>query len=362
MKRIICSPSKYIQGKGEISNISSYASALGKKGVYAIVDSFVLESYHDKIEAGFKKGKLKLTTWKFSGESSQKEIDTIKADLKKSGCDVIAGIGGGKTLDTAKAVGYYAELPVIIIPTIASSDAPCSALSVIYKENGEFERYLILRKNPDVVLVDTEIITNAPVRLFVSGMGDALATYFEARACHQSHAQTMAGGECSNSAMALAEKCIDTLFEDGLKAKFAIENKTISQAVENIVEANTYLSGLGFESGGLAAAHAIHNGMTVLKETHKMYHGEKVAFGTLVHLALENAPLEEIEEVIAFCKEVGLPINLHNLGVRNITEEKVRKVAQASCAEGETIYNMPFEVTVESVMSAIYVAHKLGSM
>lgn len=362
MKKIICSPLKYIQGKGELLHLSEYASALGEKGIYAVVDSYILEHYREEIESSFSDHSLKINLRKFGGESSQTEIDSIKNDLLDGNYDIIAGIGGGKTLDTAKAVGYYTDLPVMVIPTIASTDAPCSALSVIYTDSGEFERYLPLKNNPNIVLVDTEIITKAPSGLLIAGMGDALATYFEARACYRSHAQTMAGGECSISALALAERCYQTLLEDGLKAKYAIESRTISQAVENIIEANTYLSGIGFESGGLAAAHAIHNGMTVLKETHSTYHGEKVAFGTIVQLALENAPNEEIAEVILFCNQVGLPTNLHDLGVDEVTDDKIRKVAEASCAEGETIYNMPFEVTVDSVVSAIHVAHRLGNI
>ncbi len=70
----------------------------------------------------------------------------------------------------------------------------------------------------------------------------------------------------------------------------------------------TYLSGVGFESGGLAAAHAIHNGMTAIPDAHHYYHGEKVAFGTLTQLVLENAPVDEIETVAALCHSVGLPI------------------------------------------------------
>ena len=66
-----------------------------------------------------------------------------------------------------------------------------------------------------------------------------------------------------------------------------------------MIEANTYLSGVGFESGGLAAAHALYNGLTAIPDAHHYYHGEKVAFGTLTQLVLENAPVEEIETVAA---------------------------------------------------------------
>lgn len=185
------------------------------------------------------------------------------------------GIGGGKTLDTAKAIAFYQKLPVLVVPTIASTDAPTSALSVIYSEEGEFEEYLMYPTNPDMVVMDTAIIAKAPVRLLVAGMGDALSTYFEAQACYDAHAVSMAGGESTLAAVTLARLCYETLLEEGYKAKLAVEAGVATTAVERIVEANTYLSGIGFESSGLAAAHAIHNGFTVLEECHHLYHGEK---------------------------------------------------------------------------------------
>jgi len=280
--------------------------------------------------------------------------------LKEKKCDAVFGIGGGKTLDAAKAVSYYENIPVFIVPTIASTDAPCSALSVIYTPNGEFEEYLFLKANPDMVIMDTDVIVNAPARLLVAGIGDALATYYEAKACVDSNASSIAGGGITKAAIAIAELCKDTLFQDGLKAKIAVENKVVTQAVENIIEANTYLSGIGFESGGLAAAHAIHNGLTILEEGHHMYHGEKVAFGTITQLVLENRCLCEIKKVIEFCKSVGLPTTLDELGMGSVSKERLYEVAKASTAEGETIHNMPFKVTADDVFAAILVADKLG--
>lgn len=191
-------------------------------------------------------------------------------------------------------------------------------------------------------------------------MGDALATIFEAKASAKANANTLAGGYATEAAIALATLCYNTLLKEGLKAKLAVENKVVTKSVEKVVEANTLLSGLGFESGGLAAAHAIHNGFTAIKETHSMYHGEKVAFGTIAQLVLENAPLEEIKEVIEFCNEVGLPTTLSELNIKEISKDKLMEAAKLSCAEGETIHNMPFEVTPEDVYAAILTADALG--
>jgi glycerol dehydrogenase len=242
---------------------------------------------------------------------------------------------------------------------------------VLYTPEGAFDDYAYFT-SPDVVLVDTAIIAKAPVRFLVSGMGDALSTYFEARANVQSHRPVNAGLPCgvrekktapalgTNAAFSLATLCYETLLADGYKAKVACENKVVTQAFENIVEANILLSGLGFESGGLAAAHAIHDGLTVLEETHKMYHGEKVAFGTICQLVLENAPEEEINEVIDFCLTIGLPVCLADLGVKDIGD-RLQLVAEKACIPEESVHNMPFAVKPADVAAAIITADRIGA-
>lgn len=296
----------------------------------------------------------------FGGECSQNEIDRLKKRADGADCMAVLGIGGGKTLDTAKALAHFMDVPVAIAPTIASTDAPCSALSVIYTDSGEFDRYLMLPHNPNMVIVDTRVVAGAPPRLLAAGIGDALATWFEARACSRSGAITMAGGKCTQAALALAELCYNTLIEEGEKAMLAAGQHVVTPALERIIEANTYLSGVGFESGGLAAAHAIHNGMTAVPEAHSFYHGEKVAFGTLTQLVLENAPVEEIETVAALCHSVGLPITLAQLNIKEDIPLKMRLIAEAACAEGETIHNMPGGVSPDQVYAALLVADQYG--
>ena len=146
----------------------------------------------------------------------------------------------------------------------------------------------------------------------------------------------------------------------GYLAKLAVEQGVVTEAVEKVVEANTLLSGLGFESSGLAAAHAIHNGFTALPETHQAYHGEKVAFGTLVQMVLENRSRQELDEVLRFCSEVGLPTCLADLGVVQASEEKIMQVAATACTAGETIHNEPFKVTSQSVYAAILATDAIG--
>ena len=336
MAAIFNSPSKYIQGPDELAKLGSYVEPLGAKALVIVTPSGK-KRVGAKIEGGFAEAKAELLFEDFNGECSKGEVDRLVALARDNGCDIIVGVGGGKILDTAKAVAYYLESPVIICPTIASTDAPCSALSVLYTDDGQFDKYLFLKANPNIVLMDTTVIAASPVRLTVSGMGDALATYFEAQATHDAD-----GGTCAG------------------KAKVALEKGALTPAVEHIIEANTLLSGIGFESSGLAAAHAIHNGLTMLPECHGMYHGEKVAFGTIVQLVLEDAPTEKLEEVLGFCIELGLPVTMKELGVAELTREQAMIVAEAACAPDDTMCNMPFEVTPEMVANAILGADALG--
>ncbi|MCI5596975.1 MAG: glycerol dehydrogenase [Lachnospiraceae bacterium] len=359
MAQVIIAPGKYVQGSGEMKRLATYIAPLGKKAL-CLVSASGLKRNQATIDASFAETEGEVVYEVFNGECCRTEIDRIIEVCKANDIDVIIGVGGGKILDTSKAVGYYHHIPVAIVPTIASTDAPCSALSVIYTEDGVFESYLFLPQNPNVVLVDTDVVVKAPTRLLVSGMGDALATYFEARACEASGAASCAGGTPTKAAIALAKLCYDTLIEKGELAKYAAEQHVCTKAVEKIIEANTFLSGIGFESGGLAGAHAIHNGFTVLPQCHHMYHGEKVAFGTIVQLILEDVPEEELMEVMDFCVAVGLPVTLGELGITEVKPEEIMAVAEAAAAETDTIHNMPFPVTAEDVYNAILTADAIG--
>lgn len=360
MTQIICSPTRYIQGNGEIRKLGDYCSQLGTQGAYAIVDPYILSVYKEDIAFSFERSGIPLVMREFKGECSRNQVEDIVAALNSNGAEVIVGIGGGKTLDTAKAVSYMTDLPVIIVPTVASTDAPCSALSVLYTDEGGFDCYLPLKRNPDAVIADVDIIAKAPARLLAAGMGDALSTFFEARACRKSGAMTHAGGTSSIAAFSLARACLDTLLAEGEQAMQDARLGIASPAIEHIVETNIYLSGIGFESGGLAAAHAIHNGLTLHEECRLAFHGEKVAFATIVQLVLEQASDKEIHQVINFCRAVGLPVTLKELGISDTSLDKMMLVAEASCAADSPMKNMPFHVRAEDVYAAILTADQLG--
>ncbi|MEZ5404253.1 MAG: glycerol dehydrogenase [Bryobacteraceae bacterium] len=361
MLTVFCSPTRYTQGCGATARLGAEINGLGIPGPVLIV-------------AGRTARGLLEATWReslgdagyshrihdFGGECSHAEIARIVEAGRGYTAGCIVGAGGGKVLDAARAAAADLRLPVINCPTVASSDAPCSALSVIYTEAGVFQEYRFYGRNPDLVLVDTAVVAQGPARLLAAGMGDALATWFEARTCAAGHVKNMRGGASTRSALALAELCYRTLIEDGAEAMRAVTAKVVTPALERIVEANTLLSGLGFESSGLAAAHAVHNGLTTAPGTHSYFHGEKVAFGTIVQLVLEGASRAQFAEVFRFSREVGLPVTLEGVGCAGMARELLDQVAARATAPGETIHNEPFEVTPAIVADAILAADSAG--
>jgi glycerol dehydrogenase len=358
-KRIFASPGRYIQGSGVIAELGDYLSEMGTKALL-VSDDIVWGLIGKKVETAVS-GKVEFKRERFSGEASSNEINRLVDLAKKAGTNLVVGIGGGKTLDTVKAVADELKQPVIIVPTIASTDAPCSALSVIYSDDGVFEKYRFYAKNPDLVLVDTWVCAQAPVRLFASGIADGLATYVEALAVQRSNSKTMVGGAVTIAGMAIAEACEKTLLTYGLSAYQAVEQKLVTPAVEAVVEAATLLSGLGFENGGLAGAHAIHNGFTALNgDIHHLTHGEKVAYGTLAHMILEQRPDDEIAGYIEFYRSIKMPVTLRELHLEGVSREDLIKVGELANSDQDTLKNLRTDFTAEEVADAIFAVDALS--
>ncbi len=362
MLSVFCSPARYVQGRNATDWLGEEMSRLGWSGnVLIIAGGSALKLLKETWETKLPAAGFSVVIERFSGECSKVEIDRIARLAEMQKASIIVGAGGGKVLDTSRAVAAKLNLPAVNCPTVASSDAPCSALSVVYTPDGEFDEYIFYKKNPDLVLVDTVVIAQAPPRLLVAGMGDALATWFEADTVITARKRNQVGGGTTISARALARLCYETLLNDGEMALKSVRKNVVTPALERLIEANTLLSGLGFESGGLAVAHSIHNGLTTLPETHHYLHGEKVAFGLLVQLVCEGKPSSVIDEVLRFSTSVGLPVSLEQVGVTDSARARLQGVAERSCAPGETAHNEPFDVDADLLLDAIIAADAIGS-
>ncbi|MGO2084056.1 glycerol dehydrogenase [Vagococcus sp.] len=334
------SPESYLQGRDVLLTAIPKIKEMGQS-LLLITDSLVYNLVGKPWIEELVSQELYVLPIFFKGESSEEEIQRIidHACLEKS--DVLIGLGGGKVIDAAKAIADRLDIPVVVVPTSASTDAPTSALSAIYREDGAFDKYLLYQKNPELVLVDSGIISKAPSHLLASGIADALSTWVEVESIVKAGGKNLRGQSPTIAAIAIAKQCEETLFEYGFQAMVATKAKVVTPALEAVIEANTLLSGIGFESGGLAAAHSIHNGFTALhEETNHLSHGEKVAYGTLTQLVLDNQPHERLERFIAFYQLLNLPTTLKELRLDQCSYDELLSVGRLAVQPGESIHQM----------------------
>lgn len=359
MPQVFESPEAYVQGREVVDDIGEHIGSLGT-ACLLLADDVVLDLVGERVVQSLEAADIEAETLEFNGESSETEIQRVADVVDERETDVIVGAGGGKALDTAKAVREETGGAMVSMPTVASTDSPTSALSVIYSEHGEFEEYRFYDQHPDLVLLDTAVVAGAPTRFFRSGVADGLATWFEADATYQSGGQNVVGGTPTRAGHRLAKLCYATLRDHALSAVDAVEEGAVTESVAAVSEANTLLSGLGFESGGLAAAHSVHNGLTQLEETHDATHGEKVNVGTVTQLVLEGREDGFVEDYVEFSLALGLPVTLADIGLDDATTAQLDTVAEAACDPEETIHNEPFEVTPPMVRDALRTADRIG--
>ncbi|MDO9416745.1 glycerol dehydrogenase [Pararhizobium sp.] len=352
--RSFAGPGKYIQRAGEIERLGEHLKPLGCN-LFILVDGFIQDAYGATLEKTLAASGLQFHLERFAGECCTSEIDRVIGLVRHAQASVVVGIGGGKTADTAKLAAIATHARIVTVPTIASTDAPCSAVAVRYSEEGVYQQSHFLPRNPDAVVVDSALIAKAPARFLAAGIGDALSTWFEARSNLESRSSNLASPNLPPTAagIAIAKTCHDVLMRDAVAAMHAVRKGALTQAVENIIEANTLLSGLGFENCGVSAAHGIHDGLTVLDETHGFYHGEKVAFGVLCLLMLEGRPLSEISEMVQLCRSIGLPTTLADLNLATVSKEDLERVAVAALAPGSATWKVAIPLSVAIVRDAI---------
>ncbi|WP_226655165.1 iron-containing alcohol dehydrogenase family protein [Pseudalkalibacillus hwajinpoensis] len=275
----------------------------------------------------------------YSGECSELEITRQSELARIHHADVILGVGGGKVLDVAKAVGNEVNKDVALVPTLASTCAATTPLSVKYSDEGEFITYTIFPRSTYLVLVEPEILLRSPIAYLRAGVGDTLAKWYEARALIERLTSVPVSVQL---AYEVAKSCRDVLIKDGDQAVQDQQRGYLSDAFIRVVETNLLLGGmvggLGDRYGRIAGAHSIHNGLTHIEETHSFLHGEKVAYGILVQLVLEGE-WTEVRGLFSFYEQIGLPLSLESLGIASGSVESVGLViAEYATKEGESIH------------------------
>lgn len=358
--KILGAPGRYIQGQGAVSSLPAFVSELALSA-FIVADDIVISLLKKDVMEYFDKAGIGAVFSRFDGECTRREIERQTALASESGCKAVIGIGGGKTIDTAKGVSLNLGLPIVIVPTIASNDAPTSRLIVVYDEQHRIAEVLKLPRNPDFVVVDTRVIAAAPRRFLIAGIGDAISKKFEAEQCVSTGALNFFGGQPTNTALTLCNTCYTLIRRHGAGAVEAVTDGRVDEHVENTVEATVLLSGLGFESAGLALAHGLTRGLTAQSEARHALHGEMVAWGLLVQLIAEGRSPDFIDDIRSFYQEIGLPMQLIDLGFANADTPTIASIAQISHQEAPYIANMQKKLTPEGLMACIIQLEKLAA-
>lgn len=353
--RAFGSPSRYVQGPGEIRNLPQFASNYGNTAM-VIIDTFFFEEYKIKIPEMFAACGMTAYPTEYAGNCTEQTLHRLihEANALPKLPDVFIGIGGGQVCDMNKAVGVSLGKAVINVPTSLATDAPTSTHSII-NNDGQMPYLMVHHKNPDYVVVDTEITVNAPLHMLISGIGDALATYVEAEASWANNNVCNAGGGTYRPTMlgmAVAKLAYDTLLEKGRAAVRAAKAHVRTPAYEDVAEATILLSGLGFECTGVSIAHGLQAAFHVL-DAKPMLHGAGVGYCTLIQLILMNDN-ERFEQIFDFCKAVGLPVCTKDIGLTEENrQENIAKLVNEAYANRWNVQNMPFHISREMLRDAI---------
>jgi len=350
----------YVQGYGELKYISKYATQFGNSFM-VIASKSRIKDLGEVVKASFGDG-AKITFVESNSNCTRFEINRIVEIAKENDSEVIIGMGGGKVIDTAKAVAGALKKRVIIVPTVAASDAATTRCAVLYNEDGSEDGEEVYASNPDVVLVDTEVIMRTPKRFMLAGMGDAMAKFVSAKTCYKSFQPSELGGQVTELAFSIAKLSRDLMFKHGELAMIALDQGVMTQDLNKIIELNVLISGIGCEVNGATTDHSFYAGFTTLQNRKEiMLHGEYVTFSTLATLVLEGAPKEELDKYFNFCTRVGLPVCLEDLNLDYMSEDDFRQVAEVVVECGPASHH-PFEVTVGGAISAMKVADAIGKM
>jgi len=358
--RVFIAPQRYVQGPGVLGHVGRYLSLVHPRRVAVLISAGGECRHGGVLVDSLRAADIAPVLRTFGGECSLEEIERHARALETQAIDCVLAVGGGKCIDAGKAIAFRLDVPIVVVPTLASNDAPCSAVSVLYTPAGVSSGVELYPNSPALVVVDTAIVAAASARFLVSGMGDAMATWYEADVCLRNPAaMTTLGARPTIASASIGESCAATLFAQGRAAAAAVAAHLVSPALEAVVEANTLLSGLGFESGGLAAAHAFAQSFTALPETNTAYlHGEMVAMGTLAQLVLESRS-DEARRVARFFVEVGLPVHLGQLAV-DAGNARALDTIVAGATAFPFIGNMPIPIDAAVLRAGLLDAHALG--
>jgi glycerol dehydrogenase-like iron-containing ADH family enzyme len=268
--------------------------------------------------------------------------------------DLMVAVGGGKVLDAGKLLAHRLGLPCVTVPTSAATCAGWTALANLYSPQGAFQGDVALERCPDLLVFDHSLVRQAPPRTLASGIGDAMAKWYEA--------SVSSGGSSDGlvqQAVQMARILRDQLLLEGEAALGPEPGEAWGRVAEACALTAGLVGGLGGARCRTVAAHAVHNGLTQLGACHSSLHGEKVAFGVLVQLRLEEQvggsqlAGQARRQLLPFFRALGLPLGLADLGLAHASLSDLAEVCAFACRSGSDLHHLPFPVGPDELLAAL---------
>ncbi len=344
-------PARVVRGFGILAEMGEPIAQFGSRPL-VVGGEASLVSLNDRLDPLFKAQALNAKSISYRPDCSESTIEALQTAFDQHQADFVIATGGGKSLDAAKLIAFKRNCPIVTIPSCGATCAAWTALSNIYTDEGAFRYDVGLFRCPDLLILDYELVLTAPKRTLVSGIGDAIAKWYEARVSSGTSRQTFVMAAV-NQAKVLHDLLLDQSID-------ALNNPGSDRWCE-VVDATVLLAGVSGGIGGAqcrtVAAHAVHNGLTQLPESHGILHGEKVAFGILVQLRLEETvqgkSADDRLALLTFYQAIGLPMSLNDLGLGAVNDDALLSAAEFACKPGSDIHHLPFPVNPQQVFEAM---------
>lgn len=343
-------PARVLRGAGVMNELGAVCASLGQRALL-IGGQRALQAVEQPVRAQLQAAQVTLaeSLW-FGGETSVTHIDRLAALVQTAQADVLIGAGGGKALDTVKAVGAQCGLPVITLPTIAATCAAVTPLSIRYDDRGNFADIFPLPQAPAAVIIDSALLAAAPPRWLAAGLGDTLAKWYEFRAVSVRHPAESGNARAS---LAHSQICYEIIARHGPAAWAAVQQGSQTAALDQVLDAIFTWAGLTSllsQGAHAAASHALYEGFTFCDKTREFGHGLLVGYGNLCLLALEGRSEAELLTEMRLARDCGIPLTLAQIAPLS-DAERARIVHEA--VQAPDMQNMAEAVSEARLLAAM---------